>query len=156
MNLIIFLRGTRDDIEEEDDQESFFRWLEENPNAGVLNEGANNNNDEIDQDIDYDEEGNIIVPEKSKFIDPLPPIDHSQIEYENFEKNFYEEHEDIKNLNDNEVNELRKTLDIKVTGVESPKPICSFAHFGFDEQLMKAIRKSEFTQPTPIQAQVSL
>lgn len=25
--------------------------------------------------------------------------------------------------------------------------------FRFDEQLMKAIRKSEYTQPTPIQAQ---
>ena len=29
----------------------------------------------------------------------------------------------------------------------------SFAHFGFDEQLLAIIQKSEFTQPTPIQAQ---
>jgi ATP-dependent RNA helicase DDX42 len=33
------------------------------------------------------------------------------------------------------------------------KPVTSFAHFGFDEQLMKAIRKLEYVQPTPIQAQ---
>lgn len=42
----------------------------------------------------------------------------------------------------------------KVFGVGAPKPVCSFAHFNFDEKLMHAIRKSEFSQPTPIQAQV--
>ncbi len=36
------------------------------------------------------------------------------IEYENFEKNFYDEHEEIKNLSQSEVDELRKTLGIKV------------------------------------------
>ena len=54
------------------------------------------------------------MPEKNKIIDPLPPIDHTLIEYENFEKNFYEEHEEIKNLSQQEVDELRKTLGIKV------------------------------------------
>ena len=39
----------------------------------------------------------------------------------------------------------------KASGLNPPKPVSSFAHFNFDEQLMKAIRKSEFTQPTPIQ-----
>ena len=58
---LIQLRGTRDDIEAEDDQESFFRWLEENPNAGVSQA-----DDDDQQDLDYDADGNIIVPEKSK------------------------------------------------------------------------------------------
>ena len=40
-----------------------------------------------------------------------------------------------------------------MTGACPPKPVSSFAHFGFEETLMKAIRKSEYTQPTPIQAQ---
>ena len=40
-------------------------------------------------------------------------------------------------------------------GFDPPKPCVSFGHFGFDEQLMVLIRKSEFTTPTPIQAQVS-
>ena len=31
--------------------------------------------------------------------------------------------------------------------------VTSFAHFGFDESLLKAIRKMEYTQPTPIQSQ---
>lgn len=56
-------RGKRQDIEEEDEQESYFRWLEENPNAGV-----NQNDDDDEKDIDYDEDGNLIVPEKKKVL----------------------------------------------------------------------------------------
>ena len=37
-----------------------------------------------------------------------------------------------------------------------PRPVVSFAHFGFDERLMKTLRKSEFTTPTPIQSQVMI
>jgi len=40
-----------------------------------------------------------------------------------------------------------------VSGAEVPKPVSSFGHLGLPEALMRAIRKSEFTQPTPIQAQ---
>ncbi len=40
-----------------------------------------------------------------------------------------------------------------MSGILPPKPVSSFAHFGFDEQLMKAVRKAGYTQPTPIQAQ---
>ena len=43
----------------------------------------------------------------------------------------------------------------QVTGPSPLRPCVSFGYFGFDEYLMAAIRKSEFTQPTPIQAQVS-
>ena len=28
------LKGVRDDIEEEDDEEQYYKWMEENPNAG--------------------------------------------------------------------------------------------------------------------------
>ena len=40
-----------------------------------------------------------------------------------------------------------------MTGYAPPRPCVSFAHFGFDQQLLGVIQKSEFTQPTPIQAQ---
>lgn len=43
---------------------------------------------------------------------------------------------------------------LQVSGAAPPKPCTSFAHFSFDEQLMHQIRKSEYTQPTPIQCQV--
>lgn len=54
--LKIFHRGTRDDIDNEDEQESYFRYMEENPNAGVINE---------EEDIiDYDSDGNPIIERK--------------------------------------------------------------------------------------------
>ena len=139
-------KGVRQDIEEADDEESYYKWLEENPNAG-------RNLDEDDLEIDYDEDGNPIVPEKSKHIDPLAALDHSQIEYKPYEKCFYNEHPDILSLSPIQVIDLQQKLGIRVSGASPPKPVSSFAHFGFDEHLLKAIRKSEFAQPTPIQAQ---
>ena len=49
-----------------------------------------------------------------QIIDPLPPIDHSEIDYTPFEKNFYIEPPDISALDTNQVNELRRTLGIRV------------------------------------------
>lgn len=62
-------------------------------------------------------------------------------------------HEEIAKLTPEQVKDLNDKLGVKVSGPDPPKPVTSFAHFGFDENLMKAIRKSEYTQPTPIQAQ---
>ncbi|KAI9587351.1 ATP-dependent RNA helicase DDX42 [Glossina fuscipes] len=143
---VVNSKGVRGDIDEEDDEESYYRYMEENPNAGLRDDGS-------DIEIDYDEDGNPIAPPKKKDIDPLPSIYHSEIDYDPFEKNFYTPHEDIFGLSEEKVRDLRKTLGVKVTGPEPPKPVTSFGHFGFDESLMKAIRKAEYTQPTPIQAQ---
>jgi len=44
----------------------------------------------------------------------LPPIDHHDIEYEKFNKNFLEEHSDVASLSEHQVNELRHKLGIKV------------------------------------------
>ncbi|KAI8040527.1 ATP-dependent RNA helicase DDX42 [Drosophila gunungcola] len=139
-------QAVRGDIDDEDDEESYYRYMKENPNAGLRDEGS-------DQEIEYDEDGNPIAPPKKKDIDPLPPIYHSEIEYEPFEKNFYTQHDDIAALDEDQVRELRRTLGVKVTGPSPPKPVTSFGHFGFDDQLIKAVRKAEYTQPTPIQAQ---
>jgi len=49
-----------------------------------------------------------------QIIDPLPPIDHDTINYDKFEKNFYEEHAEIKKLTPAEVEDLKKHLDMKV------------------------------------------
>ncbi|XP_060945734.1 ATP-dependent RNA helicase DDX42 [Limanda limanda] len=139
-------KGIRDDIEEEDEQEAYFRYMAENPTAGLSLE-------EEDENVDYDSDGNPIAPTTKKIILPLPPIDHSEIDYPPFEKNFYIEHEELISLTGIQVSELRQKLNLRVSGAAPPKPSTSFAHFAFDEQLMHVIRKSEFTQPTPIQCQ---
>lgn len=102
-------KGVRNDIEDLDDEESYYKFVAENPNFGK--------DEDSDDGLEYDEDGNPIAPKKSKHIDPLPPIDHSAIEYAPFEKNFYEQHPDITNLTINEVEGLRKTLGIKVLNV---------------------------------------
>ncbi|XP_069380682.1 ATP-dependent RNA helicase DDX42 isoform X2 [Paralichthys olivaceus] len=120
--------------------------MAENPTAGLTLE-------EEEENIDYDSDGNPIAPATKKIILPLPPIDHSEIDYPPFEKNFYNEHEELINLTGIQVLELRQKLNLRVSGAAPPKPSTSFAHFTFDEQLMHQIRKSEYTQPTPIQCQ---
>uniref|UniRef100_A0A8C4GQV2 RNA helicase n=1 Tax=Dicentrarchus labrax TaxID=13489 RepID=A0A8C4GQV2_DICLA len=132
--------------EKEKNTEAYFRYMAENPTAGLTQE-------EEDENIDYDSDGNPIAPTTKKIILPLPPIDHSEIDYPPFEKNFYNEHEELSNLTGTQALELRQKLNLRVSGAAPPKPCTSFAHFSFDEQLMHQIRKSEYTQPTPIQCQ---
>ena len=88
-------------------------------------------------------------------IDPLPPVDHSEIDYPRFTRDFYSEHSEISSLTSTEVNALRSKMGLKVTGYRAPRPCVSFAHFNFDDNLMNLIRKSEYSQPTGIQSQVS-
>eukprot|EP00794_Sanderia_malayensis_P003420 gene3420-3911_t len=137
-------KGKRTDIDDEDDQESYFRAVKEGPVTPYPDE----------EDLwDYDSDGNPIAPEKSKIIEPLPPIDHSEIDYPPFESNFYEEHPDITASSSHGISLLREKLGIKVLGANPVRPAISFAHFGFDQYLMSSIRKSEYSQPTQIQAQ---
>lgn len=130
-------KGVRADIDDMDDEESYYKYMEENPMAGVVDEHS-------DDELEYDQDGNPIAPAKKKYIDPLPPIDHSEITYQPFEKNFYVIHDEISSLTRNLTNDLRHKLGIRVSGAAAPAPVCSFAHFNFDESLMKAIRKSEY------------
>ncbi len=85
-------------------------------------------------------------------IDPLPPVDHAMVNYQPFTKNFYVPHPDIAALTDAGVGDLLKRLGVRLSGVDVPRPVCSFAHLNLDEPLMEAIRKAGFTQPMPIQA----
>ncbi|CAH8468579.1 unnamed protein product [Schistosoma turkestanicum] len=139
-------KGVRDDIEQEDEIESYLRFMEENPHLGLLG------NDDEEEVYEYDADGNIIGTEK-KVIDPLPAIDHSMINYAPFTKNFYVEHVEISSLDEVGVDALRAKLGLRVSGPSPLRPICSFAHLGLDEPLMEAIRKAGYTQPTPIQSQ---
>lgn len=137
-------KSTRDDIDQEDEMEAYMRYMEENPTAGL--------NPDEEEEMDYDDDGNPIL-KRNKVIDPLPAVDHSDIDYEPFERNFYKPHEEIDMLKPVQVTELREKLGIKVSGIAPPHPVSSFGHFGFDDKLLGAVRKSEYTKPTPIQAQ---
>lgn len=53
------IRSRRDDIEEEDDQESYFNYIKNAPVIAYPDD---------EEEIEYDSDGNPIAPEKSKVI----------------------------------------------------------------------------------------
>ncbi|CEI91338.1 hypothetical protein RMCBS344292_05633 [Rhizopus microsporus] len=160
----------RDDIEEEDELESYVRHMKEkgitiganNQPLPEIDENANSD-DEVyaaaaavdrleKQFYDDDDDVTTATPTK-KEIEPLARVDHSTIEYIPIEKNFYEEHPDIAALDNERVKALHQEMGITVSGYNVPKPCISFAHFGFDEDLMNAIVKAGYTEPSAIQRQ---
>ncbi|KAK4372420.1 hypothetical protein RND71_007804 [Anisodus tanguticus] len=102
--------------------------------------------------VEYDSDDNPIVVDKKK-IEPIPALEHSEIYYEPFNKDFYEEKPSISGMSDPEVNEYRTSLAIRVSGFDVPRPIKTFEDSGFSVELMKAISKQGYEKPTPIQCQ---
>ncbi|CAD5191659.1 unnamed protein product [Musa acuminata subsp. malaccensis] len=102
--------------------------------------------------VEYDSDDNPIVVDKRK-IEPIPALDHGTIDYEPFNKDFYEEQPSISGMNEQEVEEYRKGLAIRVSGFDVPKPIKLFEECGFSPALMGAITKQGYEKPTTIQCQ---
>ena len=61
----------------------------------------------------------------------LALVDHTRINYEPFRKEFYNAPPDIATMTDEEADLLRLELDgIKIRGVECPRPVTKWSHFG--------------------------
>lgn len=52
-----------------------------------------------------------------------------------------------------QVRELRRELDVHVSGFDAPRPVKTFGQAGFDHLLLGAIKKAGYEAPTAIQAQ---
>ncbi|KAI3741744.1 hypothetical protein L1987_59418 [Smallanthus sonchifolius] len=102
--------------------------------------------------LEYDSDDNPIVIDKKK-IEPIAALDHGSIDYEPFNKDFYEEKPSISGMSEQDVAEYRKSLAIRVSGFDVPRPIKTFAEAGFSVELMKAIAKQAYEKPTSIQCQ---
>ncbi|KGN52865.1 DEAD-box ATP-dependent RNA helicase 24 [Cucumis sativus] len=102
--------------------------------------------------VEYDSDDNMLIVEKKK-IEPIPSLDHSSIDYEPFNKDFYEEKASISGMSEEEVSEYRKSLAIRVSGFDVPRPVKTFEDCGFSPQLMNAIKKQGYEKPTSIQCQ---
>lgn len=103
--------------------------------------------------IEYDSDDNAIITVDKKKIEPLAPLDHGDIDYEPFNKDFYEEKPSISGMSQEDVSTYRQGLAIKVSGFDVPRPIQQFEDLGFDSLLMGAISKQGYEKPTPIQCQ---
>lgn len=102
--------------------------------------------------LEYDSDDNPIVLDRKK-IEPIPALDHSEIDYEPFNKDFYEESASISGMSDQEVMAYQQSLGIKVSGFDVTRPIKTFEDCGFSSTLMNAIAKQGYVNPTPIQCQ---
>eukprot|EP01083_Nonionella_stella_P071251 191266_1 len=89
---------------------------------------------------------------KDKTMKLLPPLNHDKIQYDSFKKNFYEEHSEIRDMSNADKNHVLRQLDIRTRGRAVPKPCVSFAHFGFEHALLRAVQRAGFERPTPIQS----
>lgn len=100
---------------------------------------------------DFDEDGD----RRNKAIEPLAPVDHSQITYNVVQTEFYKPHADVAKLTPEEVSNLRTELRISATGSNVPSPVVSFGHLAhiLGKELMEGIRRHGYAQPTPIQSQ---
>jgi hypothetical protein len=52
-----------------------------------------------------------------------------------------------------QLRELRRELQVHVSGFDPPKPVQTFGQAGFDHLLLGAIKKAGYDKPTAIQAQ---
>ncbi|XP_057439214.1 DEAD-box ATP-dependent RNA helicase 24 [Lotus japonicus] len=102
--------------------------------------------------VEYDSDDNPIVIDKKK-IEPIPPLDHSSVDYEPFSKDFYEEPPSISGMSEQDVTDYRKSLAIRVSGFDVPKPVKTFEDCGFPPPVMSAIKKQGYEKPTSIQCQ---
>jgi ATP-dependent RNA helicase DDX42 len=110
---------------------------------------------DLDPEYEYDSDGLPMgrVPPDKKKIEPLPAVDHSQIQYPAFRKNFYSQHANVTALTEAEVAVYRTELEVAVSGTSVPRPIRSFMEAGFNDKLLREIVKHGFEAPTAIQAQ---
>ncbi|XP_032734106.1 probable ATP-dependent RNA helicase DDX59 [Lontra canadensis] len=66
----------------------------------------------------------------------------------------YREHPFISNLQEDQIENLKRQLGIVVQGQDVTRPIIDFEHCGFPEALNHNLKKSGYEVPTPIQMQM--
>ncbi|CAG8441068.1 2427_t:CDS:10 [Funneliformis caledonium] len=112
-----------------------------------------------EEDVDEEEVGSdpedilALAAKKLKKKD-LAAVDHSQVKYEPFRKDFYIEPPEMHELTHDQVDLLRVELGgIKIRGIDCPKPIQKWTHAGLPAACLHIIKKLNFEKPTPIQSQ---
>ncbi|KAH8831592.1 RNA helicase [Flagelloscypha sp. PMI_526] len=83
----------------------------------------------------------------------LHNVDWASTRLERFEKNFYVEDKRVSARSEREVEEFRRSKEIRVQGRGVPRPVTSFDEVGFPDYLMSTIRQQGFPSPTAIQCQ---
>ncbi|THH10318.1 hypothetical protein EW145_g1411 [Phellinidium pouzarii] len=83
----------------------------------------------------------------------LKTIDWSSTRIEKFEKNFYREDPRVTARSEREIEDFRKSKEMKIHGRGIPRPVTTFEEAGFPDYIMTTIRAQGFTAPSAIQCQ---
>ncbi|KAF8623420.1 hypothetical protein AX15_006363 [Amanita polypyramis BW_CC] len=109
--------------------------------------------DEIDA-TDLNPEDILALAAKKAKKKDLATVDHAKMKYEPFRKEFYIPPPDIAAMTDEEADLLRLELDgIKIRGVDCPRPVTKWSHFGLPASCLEVIKGLNYLAPTAIQAQ---
>lgn len=84
----------------------------------------------------------------------LAKVDHAEMNYIQFRKNFYVEVPEIARMTQEEVDAYKEELEgIRVKGKGCPKPIKTWAQCGVSKKELDVLKKLNYDKPTPIQTQ---
>lgn len=83
----------------------------------------------------------------------LKAVDHSQIDYIDFQKNLYIVPRALANLSNDEVINRRAKLKVRVRGHGAPAPVSSFEECGLSERILQILQRQDILMPFPVQAQ---
>lgn len=102
--------------------------------------------DELDT-TDLNPEDILALAAKKARKKDLVSVDHSRLSYEAFRKEFYMPPPDIAAMTDEEADLLRLELDsIKIRGVDCPRPVTKWSHFGLPANWWVAFLCSQVLQ----------
>lgn len=143
-------------INEEDKKRMQELEFTENKKDTTDNDKNINNQQKDGSDDEYGSDPEDILAMAAKKVKrkELAAVDHSKIDYEPFRKDFYIEPAELRDMTQEEVDDLRNELDgIKIRGIDCPKPIRKWTHCGLPAGCLEVIRKLKFEKPTSIQSQ---
>lgn len=104
--------------------------------------------------IEADPDDILAMASKVRKKKDLPAINYAKMDLEPFRKNFYTEPEELADMTEADLADLRLELDgIKVAGEAVPKPVQKWSQCGLNYQSLEVIRKLGYERPTAIQSQ---
>ena len=83
----------------------------------------------------------------------LPKVNHSEQNYITFRKKFYTPHSEVTAMTNQQVDEFRRKLRVRIRGKRCPRPIMSWHQTGLSTKLMFTLRRKKYETPFPIQQQ---
>jgi hypothetical protein len=100
--------------------------------------------DELDT-TDLNPEDILALAAKKAKKKEMATVDHSRVKYESFRKEFYVPPPDVAAMTDEEADLLRLELDsIKIRGVDCPRPVTKWSHYGLPANWCVFSLKSAF------------